>query len=151
MSDNFIRLIPTDPNFVPDLVAQERARDLFASFVPAADQVTAVVSEMVEFVDPGNNLEQVLCPACGADLLDGKRWQQLMDRSYKTHFSDLMIMTPCCGSVTSLNDLQYNLPAGFARFILNARNPNVRDLDPAQIKALEQILECRVRRIWSHI
>jgi hypothetical protein len=38
---------------------------------------------------------------------------------------------------------------GFARFVLEARNPEA-DLNDAQVQALEQKLGCALRKIWTH-
>jgi hypothetical protein len=46
-----------------------------------------------------------------------------MDASYRSAFEDLAVRTPCCHTDTTLNELDYDWPAGFARFVLEARNP----------------------------
>lgn len=58
MSENILKFIPTDPNYVPDLVAQKMARDTLMSFAPQADGVTANVTDKVQFVDQGGNFQQ---------------------------------------------------------------------------------------------
>lgn len=70
-----------------------------------------------------------------------------MDAAYASHFADLTTTTPCCGASGSLNDLHYEWPAGFARFTLEALNPNA-DLDDQHLLTLESILGCPVRVIW---
>jgi hypothetical protein len=55
MSDNLLRLIPTDEQYVPNDSAQEQARRLLASYVPQAEAVYAEVSDDVRFIDPGAN------------------------------------------------------------------------------------------------
>ena len=59
------------------------------------------------------------------------------------------ISTPCCAFVTSLNDLDYQWPAGFSRFVLEARDPNIRELDKEQIEKLEEVVGGRLRQIWA--
>ncbi len=68
MSENILKFIPTDPNYIPDMVAQKMARDTLMSFAPQADGVTANVTDKVQFVDQGGNFQQVSCPICGANL-----------------------------------------------------------------------------------
>jgi hypothetical protein len=148
MSVDFLRLIPTAPQLVPNTAAQQMTLQLLKSFVPQADGVYLSVTDDVEFVDPGSNLERILCPVCLSHL-ETLWWQQAMDTAYSTRFNDLMVIVPCCGTVCSLNDLQYEFPAGFARFILEARHPNT-DLDKNQIHLLEQTLGCPLRKIWAH-
>jgi len=47
--------------------------------------------------------------------------------------------------------LRYVWPAGFARFVLEAMNPNISDLTAAEQGMLQETLGCRLRRIWVHI
>src|SRR5438093_1118722 len=52
----------------------------------------------------------------------------------------------------TLNDLRYVWPAGFARFVLQARNPGLQgamDLPAVDRAALEAIVGCRLRTIWA--
>lgn len=148
MSEHFLRLIPTDPLYVPAASAQDQAISLFTSCVQGEDIRTSV-TEDVAFVDPGSNLERILCPNCGAILSDGW-WGQVMDRAYaETWFQDLEVVVPCCETYCSLNDLCYDGPAGFARFLLEARSP-AKDLMEEDLALIETLLGCQVRKIWAH-
>ena len=72
-----------------------------------------------------------------------------MDLSRLKSFRNLKITTPCCRAPSTLNDLDYEWPAGFARFVLEASNPNVSELPGQQVRALSRILGCKLRQIWS--
>ncbi len=48
---------------------------------------------------------------------------QAMDRAHDAQFGDLAVIVPCCEMRFSLDDLCYEWPAGFARFLLEARSP----------------------------
>ena len=150
MSDNLLRLVPKDPDILPSPDARRKAQELFTFFVPDADAVRAIVTEDVQFIDCGSNLERVLCPICQADLLPDDEWGTLMDAAYQTHFTSLSLPMPCCGAVLSLNELGYDWPAGFGRFVLEARNPCIAAFDPAMLSRIESILGCRLRVIWAH-
>ena len=107
MSDYYYKLIPTIPDYVPDNVARESARERFEAFVGNAAGVTTEVREHVEFVDCMGNFESVSCPVCGT-LLNDDWWEQAMDAAYSEQgFVDLRVTVPCCGATTSLNDLIY--------------------------------------------
>ena len=149
MSENYVRLIPTDPRYAPEPAVQQAAVDLLRSVLPDADEVTSRLTGDVRFIDPGANLESVSCPSCGRDIQEW--WTDIMDRLWPTRFANLTATLPCCGSTVSLNDLHHELPAGFARFVLEARSPNARDLAAERLEALERALGCRLRRIWAHI
>jgi|SRR5215469_11221328 len=87
MAEYYFNLIPTVPDYVPEAAGRERARERFASFVRDAQEVTAQVSEQVEFVCAMENFETVSCPACGTVLDDGW-WGQAMDVAYGATGSD---------------------------------------------------------------
>ncbi len=148
MSTDVLSIIPADPNFVPDDIARERAKTLFASLVPGAQEVKASVSQHVAFVDQGENFDRVYCPSCGVDV-GVPWWQKSMGEAYRTKFANLSVTLPCCGAASSLNDLRYDLPAGFARFTLQATEPQ-NDIDDQDIRSLEKILGTPLRKIWAH-
>src|SRR5262249_13741059 len=110
--------------------------------------------------------------------LDKEWFGKAMDRAYEKKNWDLTIKLPCCGKGSSLNDLKYEWPAGFARFVLEARNPLMGDPLPkgevpprvplADLRkmhrrqnletekmlqkvrqTLEKILKTELRRIWA--
>jgi len=149
MSDHFITLIPTIPYFVPSAAALKEALRFFTSFIPKADQIEGRVTDEVTFVDQGQNFERVSCPSCYKELATAW-WQEAMDKSYKSRFTNLGVVTPCCTFSTSLNDLDYHVPAGFARCLLQAKNPRQREVEPDQIRQLEGILGVGLRQIWTH-
>jgi hypothetical protein len=148
MSVNYLKLIPIDPQFVPDHATQEEARVLLTSFLNKADEIRVRFTASIEFINQGANFIKVTCPSCDA-LLPVDQWGQAMDLAYRSHFSDLSMMMPCCGSRQSLNDLRYDWPAGFARFVLQARDPGA-DLTQAQVEVLQRLLGCSLRKIWAH-
>jgi hypothetical protein len=149
VSDNWIQFIPADPGYRPKIPAAETAKILLASFVPDADEVSFKFTDNVEFIHPGGNWSGVKCPACGADAEPW--WKDAMNTAYKTRFSNLQVAAACCGASVSLNELDYLWPAGFAKFVLETMNPNVRDLSDDQTQQLSKCLGCDLRRIWVHI
>jgi hypothetical protein len=50
----------------------------------------------------------------------------------------------------SLNELRYDWPAGFARVVLEAMNPDVPDLPATALAELAQRLGAHLRVIWAH-
>ena len=150
MSSHFLKLIPTDPCFVPPEPVWSMAAACLDLLTPKADIIETSSSPSVQFVDPGDNFEHVRCPACASDITDW--WTNAMDATAINHFTDLSATLPCCGLITSLNDLDYKWPAGFARFTLAARNPNLgRALSLEELDALQTILGCYLRQIFVRI
>ena len=148
MSDNVLSLIPLDPEYVPDHAAQQMGHALFSSFVAKADDISMLVHDDIHFVDPGENFVSVTCPVCGTDI--SAWWQDAMQVAFEQQFRNLIVTTPCCESTGSLNELTYDWPAGFASFVLQARNP-VSDVNDAQLGMLASMLKCQLRKIWTKL
>ncbi len=150
MSDNWLIFIPTDPTAIPSQIGADTAVELLKRFAPdAGDDVQARFSNEIEFHDCGSNWSGVKCPHCGADIEEW--WGDATGDAYKTRFEDLRVTTPCCGRSTNLNDLNYVWPAGFARFALEAKNPNIRQTTAEQDRALSEALALDLRKIWRHL
>jgi hypothetical protein len=150
VSDDWLQLIPADPGHVPDAAAAEMARSMLAAIVGEAEAVTVTVTEDVNFIDAGANLERIGCPACESEI-DAAWWVRRIDRASDTAFAELEVRVPCCGARLSLNDLAYDRPAGFARFVLEARNPDVTELTAVQLADLSRTLGTPLRVVWTHI
>jgi hypothetical protein len=148
VADTYLRIIPADPGCVPSALARERALGVLLRAVPMADDVSSQVTDHVRFVDCGSNFETVTCARCGADI--GEWWSIAMEIAHEQHFRDLRITTPCCSTRTSLNDLVYAWPAGFARYTLEALNPGLGSLPDHVRERLESALGATVRIIWAH-
>ncbi|HEY2595862.1 MAG TPA: hypothetical protein VGK33_18375 [Chloroflexota bacterium] len=148
MAETYLRIIPRDPGRVPSALARERALGVLQRAVPFADEIDSQVTPDVRFVDCGDNFETVSCPHCSADV--GEWWTMAMEMGHEQQFRDLRATTPCCGRRTSLNELVYSWPAGFARYSLEALNPGLGSLPEALVRRLEDALGASVRIIWAH-
>jgi hypothetical protein len=148
MSENVLKIIPMKGDYAPSVRQQVQARDLISDFLPNAEAIVVELTNSIEFVDQGTNFEQVKCPLCHS-ILSIDWWQETMDRAYSMHFDNLAIETPCCASSTSLNDLDYEWPAGFSRFKIEIRSPR-SELTEKLFADLESLLGCKLRQIWAH-
>ena len=56
---------------------------------------------------------------------------------------------PCCRASIALTSLQFDMPAGFARFELYAIDPDVENstLSAQRINTLEAALSCKLKQI----
>ncbi|HLW01836.1 MAG TPA: hypothetical protein VKT82_24495 [Ktedonobacterales bacterium] len=148
MSEDYLRLVPVDPEYVPSAAAQAKAHRLFTALFPGA-AVAVQVTDAVAFIDSGSNLDRILCPSCGANL-SLEWWSQAMDQAYAaSRFRALQVTLPCCGQHASLNDLAYEGAVGFARFVLEVRAPG-HDLTDQQVARSESLVGCHLRTIWAH-
>ena len=147
MSDTILKLIPIKPDFIPAKEKQEQA-SLFINSIFKGDQIETILNEDVEFVDQGSGFESVSCNYCGANI-NMEVWQEGMNKAYETQFTDLTFITPCCSKTTSLNDLLYYQPAGFAKFIVSISNPKENILTD-DLDELQKILGTELKIVWAH-
>ena len=49
MSDDYLRLIPSEPGLVPDAAARQRAQVRLRELLPRAEDVRATITQHVEF------------------------------------------------------------------------------------------------------
>jgi hypothetical protein len=150
MSDNWLILIPTSPDYVPSKDAQEQARALFQRIAPEADNIEVGLSEHPRLIDCGANLQKINCPGCRREL-EMDWWGDWMALEAELDFPLKPAAMPCCGSMHNLADLLYDWPQGFARFSLEAMNPNIQDLPKAVEREFEAIMGCNIRKIRQHL
>ena len=145
MSDEILRLIPKNPYFIPSSERLSNVKKVLASFCHWADNVRVSLEQNVVFVDQGENFERILCPACHSEL-DIDWWQEEMGNAAESNFIDLRVTLPCCKVDTSLNELIYEWPAGFAQFIIEATNPTM-EIDRSKLELLETTLGTKFRTL----
>lgn len=149
MSEDILSIIPTDPTWVPTRAQAKAVRTALQRLVDTAATVTDEVLQQVAFIDAGENFESTRCPTCHAGV-DQEWWAEAMARAAEADFTDLAVTTPCCASPTTLNDLIYEWPQGFARWTLTVENPARGPLTPKEHAVLAKALAHPIREIWSH-
>ncbi|WP_088892891.1 hypothetical protein [Leptolyngbya ohadii] len=149
MSVEYLQLIPHNPSYIPPEQDQSIALEALARLLPEAAGIEILIYDSVQFIDQGENWESLCCSLCSSCLaIDW--WQNSMDKAYETLFDNLSVTLPCCGRQTSLNDLNYQMPAGFSQFVLSIRDPNLgRNLTDSELEPIEKVLNCKVKQIWS--
>ena len=151
VSTNWLEVIPRDPFFVPTLKSGKAALKVVRELAPDASDVKVVHTGNVEFVSAMGNFEAIHCPSCGAELsMDwfGETMSQVYDA---TRFDSLDIVVPCCGQASSLNDLDYSWPQGFARWYISARDPGRGWLSDAEEQRIADALGVPVRTVLAHL
>ena len=148
MSDCITKIIPGNPysHIAPQLL--QKVEKYLAAKI-AAEDITSVVYDTPAFVDCGENLEEIKCPFCGV-ALDFDWWGDVMDKAAENGFVDLTVTTPCCHKGSSLNDLEYHFPCGFAFVEIDIRNPALEVNDDC-LKALQELFGEPIRIIHSHL
>jgi hypothetical protein len=147
MSITVLKIISTNPTYLPDERQQDRA-NIFLTNLFKTEQIEFLKNDTIEFVDQGENFDSLSCNLCGQNI-GIEDWQNAMDKAYDKQFTDLTFITSCCNNETSLNDLTYHSAAGFAKFVLTISDaPN--DLADKDFKELQDILGTTLRKIWAH-
>ncbi len=151
MSDHYTIVIPADPRFQPARERAEAAGLLLKQMAPEADDVRHEYTAHIAFYDCGENSEAVFCGECGAELETGW-WQEQMDRDLDGEgFQCEAFTLPCCGARSTLNDLRYDWPQGFARFSVRAMNPDRGTLEPDEVRVLADALGTEIRVVYQVI
>ena len=160
MSDNYLRIIPTDPNLIPPEAVADQIVKLLGPAFPEADEVVAESHGHPVFIDQGANLEAILCPACGKRLplqpaseVDAIRdwWYGLTDPLGEGNVVQVQATMPCCQAVVPFSELQFDWPAGVASFEITILNPGVPDPPSAELKQqVEALLGGPVKYVWAH-
>jgi hypothetical protein len=160
VSDNYLRIIPTDPNLIPPETVADQMVPLLGPAFPDADDVVAESHGHPVFVDQGSNLEAILCPACGTRLLfypaaDAEAvwdwWYELTDALGEGDAAQAETTMPCCQAVVPFSDLQFDWPAGVASFEISIMTPGASDPPSSELQQrLEALLGCQVKYVWAH-
>ncbi|WP_111306817.1 hypothetical protein [Confluentibacter sediminis] len=148
-SGNQLKIIPTKPNYEPSTEQQKEVIKYLATEF-SENEIRSILMKNIEFIDSGENFESVRCNHCGQKI-EIENWQEAMDKAYQNSFADLTFLTPCCHKQTCLNDLEYEMPSGFSKYIIELINPNIKDNQKADlIKNLNEILGQDMELIWAH-
>ena len=129
-------------------------------------EIEAKVFGDLEFIDQGQHCEAVLCSSCGnrvaVDPFSGTELAQdwygnLVEAiaARATPVREFKTTMPCCGASVSLTSLQFDMPAGIARFELCATDPEIETdkrggtttLTAEQLNKLEAVLGCKLTQI----
>jgi hypothetical protein len=165
MSERVLKIIPTDREYIPNAEQQAKAVALFREMVRFGE-IEARVYDDLEFIDQGDYCEAVLCSACGKRVaLAPFRGTDLAQDWYRHLVESIVARTtpvlqfkttmPCCGASVPLVSLQFDMPAGIARFELSAIDPDIETdirggtttLSAAQLNRLEVALDCKLTQI----
>jgi hypothetical protein len=151
MSDDYLYFVPTDPRFVPDPTAAQRAVTLLTQRAPRADEIGVERSDGVRLFDAGANFDKIHCPSCRREI-ELEWWHGCMDRDADGEdFRLVSYPVPCCGALHSLDQLVYDWPQAFGRFALVAMNADLGTVDETLKAEVETALGARVVVVYQHI
>lgn len=153
MSDSWIVVIPEKPMYRPDEQQKQRLRAELQRLAPRAEEIAIEADgPQIRFFDCGENFESVRCPGCGEEL-DSEIWGSWMSADYGAGpgFSLARQELACCDTTSTLNELRYDMPQGFACFGVSARNCDRGHLTAAEQQALTMAIGAQVRVIYRYI
>jgi hypothetical protein len=148
-SGHYLKIIPSNPFFEPSKQQQFNAIQLLISLF-VNNEIKTLLTKKIEFVDQGENFDSVSCNLCGA-LIDSEEWSVAVENALSDSFNNLSFQTPCCGLVSNLNELNYDMPAGFSKYQMIITDPEYEDYSQNEkILNLQTILGVQVKLIWCH-
>jgi len=147
MSDSILKLIPTSPLFIPNSISQINANEYLKS-IYISNEIKIATTDNIEFIDCGENFEEVICPYCKQSL-DMEWWSETMSALYESHFNEASFELPCCSQTSQIFDLLYKENCGFSKFVIEVLNPDI-DLTPVQLSELERIISCKLKVIKAY-
>lgn len=146
MPDHFVTVFPTQPDFIPSETIRPQILDICSKVISKPKDVKICFESEIRPWGAFTTWKGVFCPYCRTEL-SSEWWNGQMNVAYQTDYTNLVVVVPCCGTVTSLNLLHYEPGAGFARFAIELWNPNPPSLlSPDIILALENVIGCQLRQ-----
>lgn len=144
MSEIITKFISEDPYSEQIFVRSEAIQDYFRRKLPGHD-ITIEESDIPVFVDCGGNLEEIICPGCGSTI-DFDWWGGMVEEKCQENVSDLFVYMPCCQKKISLNDLQYDMPCGFASAEIDIEDDiDLSDDDLAELNSIAGETLCVIK------
>ena len=155
MSDNYLRLVPSDPALIPSKEVATACVTLVGNALPDAHEVLAESYGHPDFIDQGANLESIICPACETSLsLDSESnrdwWYEVSDELENKDIRAVEVRMLCCGVIVPFEQLRFDWPAAVASFEISILNPNVHALPADVLAELERALSCKIKQVWAH-
>ncbi|TXK83444.1 hypothetical protein [Paenibacillus sp. N3.4] len=147
MSAVVIKLIPKDPEFVPDDTKLSQLKEWIATNV-SNNKTEYILTDEVRFIDQGGNFENVSCPFC-SNIITLDWWSEEMDKASETSFHNLSVVTDCCNKDTYLNELEYKWNAGFSRFSIEIMNPK-DELNENNMEYIGELLGCPIMIVVAY-
>lgn len=149
MSESYCVIIPADPNASLPETAEELRKAL--ALVVGSERSRVKDYGKTQFIDAGGNWDGVACPSCGY-MLTTPEWQAMMDRAWHNDAGFKLVeeKTACCQASTTVAELDYKWPIGFARWFVSAYDTTHGPLTEAETHALSKIAGLPLRAIYQN-
>ena len=122
MSDTIFKIFPR--YYYPKYTDEQIISAVKVLKSVSSEIITFTNYKCVKFISCGKGLEQIFCQWCGRKL-EVDLWQEVMSNAYEISFEYLGFRTPCCNLPSSLEELIYVKPCGFATFVIEVHNPAI--------------------------
>ena len=145
MSEVHLRLVPTDPSWQPTPEAARAAVEVLRGITQDRGEMELELYDEVTLIEQSRDHGSACCPGCHHSL-PRSWWHERLSHAAASSFLNLTVVTPCCHTVTSLNDLRHAYPTVFTRAELLVRDPE-RELTEDELTTLAQALGHAIRQL----
>ena len=151
ISESIAYILPKNENYSPQINEQNIISNFFKSRNILNLAIYYIYNDTIRFYDCGENFENILCPFCGYEIETGW-WQEEMCKASETGFNMLKINTPCCNKESSLNEIEYNFPQGFALYAIKIEDFDMDKfpINETLLSGLENITGMKWKIVFSH-
>lgn len=144
MSEQILKLIPVRIGLIPELAEMKVIKTALENMTVYFESIKFDITPKLEYIDCGDNLYSVKCNLCNTDASEW--WGDHMLNSREHDYKKRVLVTPCCHTETSLENLIYIDDIGFSKFVLEIINPS-RELDPEEIETISELFGCELKMI----
>lgn len=146
MTELHLRLVPTDPSWQPTPDAARAAVEVLRRLTQDRGEMELELYDEVTLIEQSRDHGSAECPGCRRSL-PRSWWHERLDRAAASSYTNLTVVTPCCHTVTSLNDLRHACPTAFTRAELSVRNLERDELNDDELTALAHALGHAIRQL----
>jgi hypothetical protein len=151
MSDDYIKLVPKDPFLRPSDSSLTQVADWMEQLSLSLEAIEISSDPKPQFHDAGSNWETTYCPVCRKEI-QTDWWQDRMEEDYDGEgFKLASYATPCCGTLLTLNDLDYDMDQAFGVATVVGQNLNLGHLSSEQIKDAERLMGTPLTIVYCHL
>ncbi len=149
MSDNTTKIIPKEANQIPHPSKVRECVQMLSTLLSLEKTPKVTEFDTLIFHDCGQNFENIICPNCNSKI-DFDSWHEWMGIFTENPITLKSFTLPCCNTICDLNNLIYEEPQGFSKFVIELYDSDFESVID-KLSVIQEKLDCEIRLISSHI